>query len=74
MDYIDFTIGILLLIHGIYSLIASYKGKETIHWELPSTTYLSQKIFGKKFDKWHNFFWGFIEVSIGVFLIYLYFN
>jgi uncharacterized membrane protein YfcA len=65
-------IGILLVIHGLYSLYRSYKGTKTIHWELPATTYIFEKIFGKNFDKWHNFFWGTIEVLLGIgFLIYI---
>lgn len=69
MKIIEILISIYLIIHGLYSLYASYKNKKTIHWELPSTTYLSKKIFGDHFDKWHNFFWGIIELILGVILL-----
>lgn len=73
MKYTNLLISLLLFVHGLYSLYASYKGKKTIHFELPSTTYLSEKIFGKHFDRWHNFFWGVVEVILGgtLFLAFL---
>ena len=59
------TLSIILIFHGIYALYASFTGKKTIFFELPNTTYLSKKIFGKNFNRWHNLFWGTIEIIIG---------
>jgi len=55
-----------LTITGTYSLYASYKNKKSIYWELPASVYLSKKIFGKHFDRWHNFFWGIIFLAAGI--------
>lgn len=66
---IKILLSIGLILHGLYSLYASYKGKKTIHWELPSTTFLAEKILGKYFDKWHNFFWGVVEIILGIGLL-----
>jgi hypothetical protein len=70
---INGIISIALLLHGLYSLYSSYKGKKTLFLESYSTTYISKKIFGKHFDRWHNFFWGIIEVILGVGLIKLFY-
>lgn len=72
MKIITILISTYLLIHGLYSLYASYKNKETIHWELPSTTFLSKKIFGKHFNSWHNFFWGIVELFLGIIFLYFF--
>lgn len=62
----ELIVSIFLIIHGLYSYYAVFKNKKTIHLELPVTSYLSEKILGKYFDKWHNFFWGTIELIIGI--------
>ena len=72
-NIVDVIIGVLLIVHGFYSLYSSYKGSKTKHWEMPSTTYLPKKIFGKYFDRWHNFHWGMIEIFLGGCIFYLYF-
>lgn len=74
IDNVYLLLGFFLIVHGSYSLYCSYKGKKTLHWELPSTTYLAEKIFGKNFDKWHNFFWGSVELVIGIIAVYAFFK
>ncbi|GGK49973.1 MULTISPECIES: hypothetical protein [Flavobacteriaceae] len=69
MKTIEILISIYLILHGLYSLYAVYKNKKTIHFELPSTTYISKWIFGENFDKWHNLFWGIIELTLGIILL-----
>ena len=44
-DILLLLVGVFLVIHGVFSLHASYKGKKTLHWEMPSTTFLTEKIF-----------------------------
>ncbi len=66
MKTFEILICIYLILHGLYSLYAVYKNKKTIHFELPSTTFIPKWIFGKDFDKWHNLYWGIIELILGI--------
>jgi len=66
MSIIKIIACVFLIFTGSYSLYRSYKNKKSIYWEPPSGTYLSKKIFGKHFDRWHNFFWGIIFLAAGL--------
>lgn len=66
MNIVKILVSIYLISTGVYSLYSFYKNKETIHWELPSTTYLPKKIFGKHFNRYHNFYWGIISLIAGI--------
>lgn len=70
---VKLLIAIYLIFNGIYSLFCVIKDKKTIHWELPSTTYLEKIFLGKYFNRWHNLFWGLISIALGIFLIKLLF-
>lgn len=65
----EILIGVFLFVRGLYSFYAIFKNKKTIHLESPSTTYLQKKIFGKSFNRWHNFFWGTTEFIVGITLL-----
>jgi len=66
---LEFIACVFLTLTGLYALYLSYKNKKSIFWELPSGIYLSKKIFGKYFDRWHNFFWGTIFLVAGILIM-----
>lgn len=37
--------------------------------EFYNTTFIEKKIFGKYFDRWHNFFWGTIKLISGILIV-----
>ena len=61
--------GFIILIHGLYSLYSSYKGRKSNFFALPSSSFLPKKIFGKHFDRIENLVWGSVELFIGFHMI-----
>ena len=70
MHTLEIIACIYLTLTGSYALYLSYNNKKSIFWELPAGVYLSKKIFGKYFNKWHNFFWGTICLTAGIIIMF----
>jgi len=66
----EILIGIVLIIHGIYTLYAGYRNKP-LTWLIFKVDYLiEQKIIGPHFNKVFNYLLGLVEVIFGVLVIF----
>lgn len=69
MRYVFILVGIYLIYSGLVGLSNVFRNKKTQFLEFSSTTYIERKVFGKHFNKWHNFFWGAICLISGILIL-----
>jgi hypothetical protein len=66
---LDILIGIILIVHGFYSLYASYKNKSLVALIFDSDFFIEKKILGPNFNKIFNFLFGIAEIVLGFIIV-----
>lgn len=65
-----YFVGIILLLHGIYTLYAAIKNKDMTFVAAPSDIYLIKKLLGQHHKPFLNLIVGIIEIILGILILF----